>query len=161
MPPQAVQLGLDGLKRIELQWGIPGRRDPGRPRRGGPAPRRGVLALLDQPTFDLRSLPPLPAGLTGFPCCRSTWPRPTTRSSPLTKHANPQGADGFDQLEAAFRQRFGIDLRNDLLAGLGPKLSLYCPSAEADAAANPAMAMIGQFTGLTSRRRSAATRRRG
>ena len=31
-----------------------------------PAPRRGVLALLDQPTFDAQSLPPIPAGVHGF-----------------------------------------------------------------------------------------------
>ena len=31
-----------------------------------PQPRRGILAMLDQPTFTVQSLPPLPAGLTGF-----------------------------------------------------------------------------------------------
>ena len=67
----------------------------------------------------------------------------------LIKKANPQGADGFDQLEGVIRQRFGIDLRTDLLANLGPKLSFYAQAPDADVAANPAMAMIGQFTGLT------------
>ena len=31
-----------------------------------PAPRTGIPALFDQPAFDARHLPPLPAGARGF-----------------------------------------------------------------------------------------------
>ena len=59
MPPGAAQLGLDGLKRIELTWGFQNA-GPYGPRNTAirsvlrvvaPALRRGVLALLDQPSF--------------------------------------------------------------------------------------------------------------
>ena len=66
MPPEAVQLGLGGLKQVEFQWGF---QDDALVTVLGvvaPEPRQGILALLDQPSFTIRSLPPLPAGLTGF-----------------------------------------------------------------------------------------------
>ncbi len=132
MPPQAAQLGLDGLKRIELQWGF---QDDALLAVLGvvaPAPRRGILALLDQPTFDIRSLPPLPAGLTGFTVLSIDLAKTYNQIIGMAKEANPQGADGFDQLEGVIRQRFGIDLRQDLLANLGPKLSFYAQAPSAD-----------------------------
>jgi prepilin-type processing-associated H-X9-DG protein len=149
MPPEAAQLGLDGLRRIELQWGF---QDDALLAVLGvvaPAPRRGILALLDQPTFHIRSLPPLPAGLTGFTVLSIDLAKTYDQIIGLIKESNPQGADGFDQLEEMIRQRFGFDLRKDLLAGLGPKLSFYAQAPGADVVANPAMAMFGQFTGLT------------
>ena len=66
MPANALQLGLDGLKQVELQWGF---QDDALVSVLGivaPEPRQGVLALLVQPTFTIRSLPPLPGGLSGF-----------------------------------------------------------------------------------------------
>ncbi len=66
MPPQAVRLGLDGIKRLELVWGFEGEAMRTVIRAVAPAPRRGVLALIDQPTFDAQSLPPIPAGVHGF-----------------------------------------------------------------------------------------------
>ena len=137
------------MKRIELQWGI---QDDALLAVLGvvaPAPRRGILALLDQPAFNIRSLPPLPAGLTGFTVLSIDLGKTYDQIIDIAKQANPQGADGFDQVEGVIRQRFGFDLRKDLLANLGPKLSFYAQAPSADVAANPAMAMIGQFTGLT------------
>ncbi len=149
MPPDAIRLGFDGLKRIELQWGIQDDALRGVIGVVAPAPRRGILTLLDQPTFNIRSLAPLPAGLTGFSVVSIDLVKTYDRIIELAKQSNPEGADGFAQLEEVIRQRFGFDLRNDLLASLGPKLSLYAQAPGADVAANPAMAMIGQFTGLT------------
>ena len=149
MPPEAARLGFDGLKRIELQWGFQDDALMGILSAVAPAPRRGVLALLDQPSFNIRSLPPLPAGLTGFTVLSIDLAKTYNQIISLAKEADPRGADGFDQAEDVIRQRFGIDLRKDLLANLGPKLSIYAQPSDADVAANPAMAMIAQFTGLT------------
>ena len=150
MPPKAAQLGLDGLKRIDLQWGIQDDAILAVFNVVAPAPRRGILALLDQPTFNIRSLPPLPASLTGFTVMSVDFARTYDQLVGLVKQAEPDGADGFEQLEGAFRQRFGIDLRKDLLAGLGPKFSLYSRPSDPDAVAgNPALAALSPYTGLT------------
>ncbi len=145
LPPQAVQLGLDGLKRIEIQWGIQDDAIVAVLGAVAPAPRRGILALLDQPTFNIRSLPPLPASSTAFAVLSLDFAKTYDQFVELVKQSNPQGGDGFAQLEAAFRQRFGIELRNDLLASLGPKLSLYSQPSNAGAAANPATAVLAPY----------------
>ncbi len=66
MPPEAVQLGLDGVKRIEFVWGFQDDALRSVLRAVAPSPRRGLLALVDQPTFTIDALPPLPPELTGF-----------------------------------------------------------------------------------------------
>ncbi len=149
LPPQAVQLGLDGLKRIEIQWGIQDDAIVAVLGAVAPAPRRGILALLDQPTFNIRSLPPLPASSNAFAVLSLDFAKTYDLFVELVKQSNPQGGDGFPQLEAAFRQRFGLELRNDLLASLGPKVSLYSQPSNAVAAADPATAAFAPYTGLT------------
>ncbi len=149
MPPQAVQLGLDGLKRIEFQWGLQDDALVAVLGAVAPAPRRGILAFLDQPTFNIQSLPPLPAGLTGFAVLSLDFARIYDKVVELANQSNPQMADGFAQIEAAFHQQFGIALRNDLLASLGPKISVYSQAANADPAADPALAALAPFSGLT------------
>ncbi|MGO9813997.1 MAG: hypothetical protein ACLP53_24970, partial [Isosphaeraceae bacterium] len=66
VPENPAKAGLDGVKRIELQWGFQDEALMTLVRVVAPSPRRGVLAFFDQPTFDLRSLPPLPAGHPAF-----------------------------------------------------------------------------------------------
>ena len=58
--------GLDGLKSIDLRWGFQDGALVTRLRVAAPVPRRGVLALLDQPAFGVETLPPLPANLTSL-----------------------------------------------------------------------------------------------
>jgi prepilin-type processing-associated H-X9-DG protein len=148
VPPQAAQLGLDGVKRIEIQWGI---QDDALLAVVGivaPPPRRGLLAMLDQPTFTFDSLPPLPAGLTGFGALSVDPVKLYDQVVDLTKQTNPAGGEGFAQLEQAIRQRFGFDLRKDVLAQLGPKIAVYS-QAPPPAGAAPAAALMGQIAGLT------------
>src|SRR5262249_50649198 len=66
MRPRARQVGLDGVKRLDFRWGFQDEAVMSVLRVVAPAPRRGVLALLDQPTFELSSLPPMPPDLHGF-----------------------------------------------------------------------------------------------
>ena len=65
------------------------------------------------------------------------------------KKANPPAADQIPAVEEMIRERFGLDIRNDLLPSLGPKLAFYAQPAAANAAGDPATAMLSQFTGLT------------
>ena len=66
LPSELVQLGLGGLKRVELRWGFDQDALLGIIRAVAPAPRAGALALLDQPTFGIGSLPPIPARVSGL-----------------------------------------------------------------------------------------------
>ena len=149
LPPQAAQLGLDGLKRIELRWGFQDDALVSVLRVVAPAPRRGALALLDQPGFGIGSLPPLPAGLTGFTVLSADLARTYDQIVALAKTANPQGADQVAAFERAINQRLGLALRDDLLRSLGPKLAIYAQDPGPVVAGNPAIAMAAQFTGLT------------
>ena len=148
MPPQAVQLGLDGLKRFEIQWGIQDDAMLAVVAMVAPQPRRGLLAMLDQPTFTVDSLPPLPAGLTGFGVLSVDLNKLYAQIVELSQQTNPGGGEGFAQLEQALRQRFGFDLRKDVLAQLGPRIAIYSQAAP-QAGAAMAAAMIGQIAGLT------------
>jgi len=150
MPPQAAQLGLDGVKRIQLQWGF--QDDALRSVLGvvAPVPRKGMLALLDQPTFGARSLPPLPAGLTGFTVLSLDLAKTYDQIAALVKQANPQGAANVANFEAMARQRLGVDLRQDLLEHLGPSLAFYAQATpKGEAGGNPAAMMLQQFAGYT------------
>ena len=66
LPRQAVALGLDRIKRFDYRWGFQGPAIQSILGAVVPAPRTGIPALFDQPTFDARHLPPLPGGLSGF-----------------------------------------------------------------------------------------------
>ena len=48
-PREAAELGLDGIKRVEASWGIHGKGMVTTLGVRAPRPRRGVLALFDQP----------------------------------------------------------------------------------------------------------------
>jgi Protein of unknown function (DUF1559) len=62
---ESVQLGLGGLKRLELKWGFDQDAFVGILRVVAPAPREGALALLDQPAFGVGSLPLIPGKVSG------------------------------------------------------------------------------------------------
>ncbi len=149
MPPAAAQLGLDDLKRLELAWGFQDDALMSVVRVVAPAPRRGLLALLDQPTFAIRSLPPLPAAQTGFTLLSIDLARTYDQVVAMSKESNPQLAEQLVHLEEAIRQQFGISLRNDVLGGLGPKLVFYAQPTAAQAGADPTSALVAQSAGIT------------
>ena len=126
MPAEARQLGLDGLKQVELQWGI---QDDALVTILGvhrAEPRQGILALLDQPTFTIRSLPPLPGGLSGFTALSIEPLKVYDQIVALMKKANPPAADQVPAVEEMIRQRFGLDIRNDFLQAWVPSwLSMH------------------------------------
>ena len=66
LPSKAVSLGLDRIKRFDYRWGFQGESLLSIVGAVVPAPRTGIPAIFDQPTFDSRHLPPLPDGLGGF-----------------------------------------------------------------------------------------------
>ena len=57
LAPNMVGPEIDGLKRIELRWGFQDDALVTRLRVVAPVPRRGLAALLDQPTFNIKPFP--------------------------------------------------------------------------------------------------------
>ncbi len=151
MSSDAVRLGLDGVKRIEFVWGFEGDAMRTVLRAVAPAPRRGLLALMDQPTFDAGSLPPMPAGLTGFTVLSIDFTKTYDQITTLLKPADANGPDRVAMVEDAIRQQFGFDLRKDLIAGLGPKLAVYVQASPggAEGGGSRAAQMMNSFSGLT------------
>ena len=148
MPPQAAALGLDGLKRVELQWGFQDDALRTVVRAVAPSPRRGLLALADQPTFGIDALPPLPPELTGFTVLSIDLAKTYDKALEVVKATNPQVADQLPAIEGAIQQQLGVNVRNDILARLGPKLAIYLENPTPNAG-NPMLAMLTMFSGVT------------
>ena len=157
LPPGAARLGLDGLKRIELTWGFQTTGQFG-PRSSlirtvlrvvAPAPRRGILALLDQPSFLSHLLPPLPPGQTDFTVLSIDFAKTFDQVVAMAKESNARLADQIARLEDAIWQGFGAGLRNDLLATFGPQLAVYAQPTASKAGADPISALVSRSAGLT------------
>ena len=122
MPPEAAMFGLDGIKRLDLQWGYQGEALMTVSRVLAPSPRRGVLAMFDQPTFDARSLPPLPDGVGTFTVLSLDLARVFDHLAALARLAEPKGPDRFAQAADSFQKATGRRLREDILARVGPRM---------------------------------------
>ena len=65
LPPQALPqgMGLQDVKGLDYRWGFQDKETVSILRVAAPKPREGMLAILDQPTFDKSGLPPIPEGV--------------------------------------------------------------------------------------------------
>ena len=149
VPAEGAKLGLDGVKRIELQWGFQDEALMTQVRVVAPSPRRGLLAFFDQPTFDLRSLPPIPAGRPAFAIWSIDLAKTYDQFVAMVKATDPGGGQGVEAFENAFRNQFGLDPRNDLLKHLGPKLAIYSQASTLPLAGDPMAAVVAAYSGLT------------
>ena len=135
LPPDAVKLGLDGLKRVELQLGIQDDALMSIVRFVAPSPRKGILALADQPTFDIGTLPPVPAAATGFTVVSVDPLKFYQRFLAVREVVSPGVTERTEAGEQQINQMIGVDLRKDLLAHLGPKIAIYDGKAAGSAPA--------------------------
>ena len=124
MPPEAAMFGLDGIKRLDVRWGYQGEALVSVSRILAPSPRRGVLAMFDQPTFDARSLPPLPGGVGTFTVFSLDPGKVYDQVAAIAKLADPKSADLLAEAEGSFREATGRRLREDVLARVGPRAVL-------------------------------------
>ena len=113
------------MKRLEFAWGFEGEAMRTVLRAVAPAPRRGLLALLDQPTFDAGSLPADTRRSAGFVVLSVDVPKTYDRITGLLKANGPIRPTSSPWSRTRVRQQFGFDLRKDLIAGLGPRLAFY------------------------------------
>jgi prepilin-type processing-associated H-X9-DG protein len=149
LPPAAVNLGLDGVKRLELRWGFQDEALMSVIGVVAPAPRRRLLALLDQPTFAANELTTLPAGLSGFAILSADVPKTYEQIIELVKLLNPSRRAAIVNFEEQTARHLGVDLRRDVLGHLGPKLAFYVQATDAAGFNNPTAAMLRQFSGFT------------
>ncbi|HEV3122389.1 MAG TPA: DUF1559 domain-containing protein, partial [Isosphaeraceae bacterium] len=145
-PADAAKLGLDGIKRIDMRWGFHDEALSTVYRLIAPAPRQGVPALFDQPTFEKGNLPPLPAGVTNFSVVSVDAAKLYDQIIALMKTSGPDGVKKAADSEAALRQALGIDPRQELFPHLASDLAIYSwPMKNAPGVETP------PFTDLTLR----------
>ena len=147
LPPQAAQMGLDRIKRIELRIGFSGDALMSAIRVVA-ATRTGVLGLFDQPAFDISSLPSLPPSLTGFTVISLDAAQTYDKVVALIKQSDPAtGAQRVEQVEQSLKAALGFDVRRDLLPHIGPRFVAYSPpTAEPP---DPKLGPAAAFVGLT------------
>jgi prepilin-type processing-associated H-X9-DG protein len=125
--PQAVQLGLDGIKRVEVRWAIQGKGLLTTIAVQSPRPRRGLLALFDQPTIGDGTRFAPPPGVTGYTLLSIDPIKFGDAFLALVKQGDPQASASLAQFAQRFRARTGLSLRDDLLGKLGPRMALFMP----------------------------------
>ncbi len=149
LPPQAIKLGFDGIKQIDFTWGFEGDAMRTVIHAVAPSPRRGLLAMVDQPAFDAGSLPPIPANVRGFIVVSVDWSKTFDRVVEMIKAAQPGGPDIAEAAEQGINQTFGFSLKKDLIAGLGHRLVFSMQEPAGPAGRGRAAAMINRSGGAT------------
>jgi prepilin-type processing-associated H-X9-DG protein len=147
LTPDAVDLGLDGLERLELQWGFQDAALVTRLRAVAPEPRRGVLALLDQPTFGVNALPPLPPNLTSLFALSVDPAKTYDQIDSMMNRIHPPAPP--EAPNTGILARHGIDLRKELLGHVGPPIVLYAQAPQGIDKATVASLLMSRVAGFT------------
>lgn len=145
LPPQAASLGLDRVRRLDYRWGFQDDALMTVTRIVAPSPRTGVLALLDLPTFSVKTLPPIAAGVNSFTVFSLDPDHLYDQVSSLARAADPNAQAQFAQVEQIFRQVTGQKLREDVLKHLGPKFATYTVPTRGNL---PTNALMGFASGM-------------
>jgi hypothetical protein len=122
LPAEASIYGLDKIKHLDYRWGFQGDALMTVTRLAAPAPRSGIVALLDQPTFDVKSLPPLPSGIDGFTILSFDADRFYDTLTTMVAASDPQAREQVQAVEKAILDATGQRLREDILGHLGPNV---------------------------------------
>lgn len=116
------ELGLDTLEAVVSRSGFKDRATWTEVSVIAPGPRKGLLSLLDQPTFTFADLPPLPtkplsihaAGLDSA----AAYDQLVGVIKKISARVEPRTIDIFDQQLGQIESQIGFSIRNDLLAPL-------------------------------------------
>ena len=123
----ASALGLENLGTIAAQFGYQGEACVAKTFVEAPGERTGLLALLDQPLFELKDLPALPPGSSAFAAfsldAAGSWDTILDSIRKTLKLLPPKAEEQFSQAEDMLPEILGLDLRDDVLACLG---SVHC-----------------------------------
>ena len=125
----AEALGIDTLGAIGGQFGYRGEAVVVKTVVEAPAPRKGLLALIDQPIIGLSDLPPLPERSTtffGFSLdTAKSWDTVLGTAESVLPLLPPEASEEFNEAVQALPQLLGFDLRADLLDPLGNVHCIY------------------------------------
>ncbi len=127
-------LGLDGLNTFAGRSGYKGRALWSETNIDAPGPRTGLLSLVDQETFTLDDLPPLPSGSNAFGATSFDWAKTYDVLLEIGRDAeqmlNPQTVGQVDAALGQTEQFLGFNPRNDLFDALGDVHTIYADSAQ-------------------------------
>ncbi len=124
LPPQARGLGLDGVRRIELLGGIEDARIRTIVRVVAPAPRKGLLSILDGPGFSAETLPPIHPSANGFTALSFEPGVAFAKISDAITATDPATGRQIDMFQNQFKAQTGISLVDDVLKAVGPAMSI-------------------------------------
>ncbi|GAC1469135.1 MAG: hypothetical protein NVSMB9_12590 [Isosphaeraceae bacterium] len=111
-----------GVNRIDYRWGFQDDALMSIARIKAPSPRKGALAVFDQPMFPKAKLPPLPEGLESFTVLSV---KPAKFLDMILASAPPAALARINGSIDTLKTRSRIDLRKDVLSHLGPKMALF------------------------------------
>jgi hypothetical protein len=131
------------LRRLDYRWGFDGPALMDVLRMDLPAPRTGAWALLDQPSFDFRALPPIPADAERFTAVSFELDKAYDQVTSLVRRSNPEAGGKIDEFEKLVQEKTRKQLREDFLAPLGPKMAFYMPPGKPAPARTPAAGSPG------------------
>ena len=141
-----------GVTRLEFRWGAQDEALMNVTRLQAAKPRKGLLAVVDQPTFDRTKMLPLPASIESYSAFSMDSKTVFDAVLPSLPSLPPQAgalSEGIVSLESKSR----VDLRKDILGRIGPRMVSYVmpgtaparPASETTAKPepNPLSGMIG------------------
>ena len=116
------ELGLHNFEAVVTRSGFKDRATWTEATVIAPGPRTGLLSLLDQPTFTLADLPPLPtkplsvyaSGIDSG----AIYDQLVGTFKKISAKVEPQAIDQFDMQLGQLESQIGFSIRNDLLAPL-------------------------------------------
>jgi hypothetical protein len=148
LPEPYQRMGLAGVRRLEYVWGVDGPALKTVVAIDAPAPRSGLLALMEASTIDLKKLPPLPADANSLTVFSLEPGRFLRQVLELEARAGSQSLkQGVNDVSENLKERIERDLFNDLLDPIGPTWVAYATSpSEGPRTAGP---LLGFFSGLT------------
>jgi hypothetical protein len=128
------QLKDKGIHRIDTRWGFDDEALVNVSSLVAPKPRKLPAAVFDQPTFEKTSLLPLPDGVESFIelSMNPAQLLETINGLGLPEEVKAQIDEFTDEIQRAGK----IDLQKDLLAHLGPRMSLYLAPGRSAATTN-------------------------
>lgn len=126
--------GLDSLNQLTVQSGYKGRSLWSTVDVDAPLPRKGLMGLADpkKSVMSLEDLPPLPVSHSGFfvqsLSLAASYDQVLELVRELVKFAPPDVSEKCEDILAQLPDYLGCDLRNDILATLGPVQCVYSDS---------------------------------
>jgi hypothetical protein len=112
-----------GVQRVDARLGFDGDALVTVSRFTAAKPRKGALAIFDQPTFEKSAILPLPSGVDSFAALSLN---PAHLLEALYAADASDTVKGYvDDLAKAIRRGGKIDIEKDLFAHLGPKMILF------------------------------------